>query len=196
LTIPLAVTLEAALCPARSAEVRPPNIVVILADDMGFSDLGCYGGEVRTPNVDALAAGGLRFTRFYNAARCCPTRAALLTGLYPHQVGLARNGLDLARDAATVAELLRAAGYQTAMAGNWHLSETAFLGGRADGPRHLAWLNHQADHDRPFGDVRTYPVGRGSSGTTARSGAWSTTSTRSPWSRGPSRSRRRRTATT
>jgi hypothetical protein len=81
----------------------------LLADDMGFSDLGCFGGEVRTPNVDALAAGGLRFTRFYNAARCCPTRAALLTGLYPHQVGLARNGRDLARDAATVAELPRAA---------------------------------------------------------------------------------------
>src|SRR5687767_5270560 len=65
-----------------------PNIVVILADDMGFSDLGCYGGEVATPNLDALAAGGLRFTQFYNTARCCPTRASLLTGLYPHQAGL------------------------------------------------------------------------------------------------------------
>jgi arylsulfatase len=135
--------------------------VVILTDDMGFSDLGCYGGEVRTPNIDALAAGGVRFTRFYNASRCCPTRASLLTGLYPHQVGLAHNGRDLARDAPTVAELLRAAGYQTAMAGKWHLSETAPLDGRPDGPRHLAWLNHQADHDRTFADVRTYPVGRG-----------------------------------
>jgi arylsulfatase len=82
------VTLEAAMCPARSAEVRPTNIVVFLADDMGFSDLGCIGGDVRTPNVDALAAGGLRFTRVYNAARCCPTRAALLRGCSPTRTGL------------------------------------------------------------------------------------------------------------
>src|SRR5437879_7017024 len=65
-----------------------PNIVVILSDDMGFSDLGCYGGEIATPNLDALAANGLRFTQFYNTARCCPTRASLLTGLYPHQAGV------------------------------------------------------------------------------------------------------------
>jgi arylsulfatase A-like enzyme len=69
------------------AEVRRPNIIVILSDDMGFSDIGCYGGEIRTPNLDALAKGGLRFTQFYNMARCCPTRASLLTGLYPHQAG-------------------------------------------------------------------------------------------------------------
>ena len=141
--------------------VGRPNVVVVVLDDMGFSDLGCYGGEVRTTNIDRLAADGLRFTRFYNASRCCPTRAALLTGLYPHQVGLARNGRDLSRDAATIAELLRVAGYQTAMAGKWHLSETAPLGGRADAPRHLDWLNHQAEPDRPFADVRTYPVNRG-----------------------------------
>jgi arylsulfatase len=158
LTLSLSLTLAA---PARPAEGRRPDIVVVLADDMGFSDLGCFGGEVRTPNVDALAAGGLRFTRFYNASRCCPTRASLLTGMYPHQVGLARNGRDLSRGAATLAELLRASGYRTAMAGKWHLSETAPLGGRADSPRHLAWLNHQADHDRPFADVNTYPVARG-----------------------------------
>src|SRR5262249_30305123 len=65
-----------------------PNIIVVLADDLGFSDVGCYGGEIRTPNLDRLAAGGLRFTQFYNAARCCPTRASLLTGLYPHQAGM------------------------------------------------------------------------------------------------------------
>src|SRR5262245_56725301 len=65
-----------------------PNIVIILADDMGFSDLGCYGGEIRTPNLDALAANGLHFTQFYNTARCCPTRASLLTGLYPHQASV------------------------------------------------------------------------------------------------------------
>lgn len=74
-----------------NAEGRP-NIMVILADDMGFSDLGCYGGEIDTPNVDGLAVGGFRFTQFYNASRCCPTRARLLTGQYPHNVGVGRNG--------------------------------------------------------------------------------------------------------
>ena len=67
-----------------------PNFLIIMLDDMGWSDLGCYGGEVRTPNIDALANNGLRFTNFYNAGRCCPTRASLLTGLYPHQTGLGR----------------------------------------------------------------------------------------------------------
>ena len=76
------------LLTANIATAVPPNIVVILSDDMGFSDLGCYGGEIETPNLDALAAGGLRFTQFYNTARCCPTRATLLTGLYPHQAGV------------------------------------------------------------------------------------------------------------
>ena len=65
-----------------------PNIVLILADDMGYSDIGCFGGEIKTPNIDRLAADGLAFTQFYNAARCCPTRASLLTGLYPHQTGM------------------------------------------------------------------------------------------------------------
>ena len=65
-----------------------PNIIIILADDMGYSDIGCYGGEIKTPNLDTLAANGLRFTQFYNTARCCPTRASLLTGLYPHQAGV------------------------------------------------------------------------------------------------------------
>ncbi|MGN6555788.1 MAG: sulfatase-like hydrolase/transferase, partial [Verrucomicrobiota bacterium] len=73
-----------------SSSAAKPNIVLILADDMGFSDLGCYGSEIPTPNLDALAAGGLRFTQFYNTARCSPTRAALLTGLDPHQAGMGR----------------------------------------------------------------------------------------------------------
>src|SRR5262245_23726996 len=73
--------------PAAAADERP-NILVIMSDDMGFSDIGCYGGEVNTPQLDALAAGGLRFTQFFNTARCCPTRASLLTGLYPHQAGV------------------------------------------------------------------------------------------------------------
>src|ERR687895_8913 len=79
-----------ALCgPVAAADPpKTPNIVVVLTDDMGFSDLGCYGGEIDTPNLDKLAAGGVRFSQFYNTARCCPTRASLLTGLYPHQAGV------------------------------------------------------------------------------------------------------------
>ena len=87
--------------PAVAAD--KPNVVVILSDDMGFSDLGCYGGEIRTPNLDALAAGGLRFTQFYNTARCCPTRASLLTGLYPHQAGVGHMMEDKGPDPATAA---------------------------------------------------------------------------------------------
>ena len=115
-----------------------PNIVVILADDLGFSDLGSYGGEIPTPNLDRLAADGLRFTQFYNTARCSPTRASLLTGLYPHQAGLghmpdgyaARNREIFASPAysdhlnprtPTIAEALRGAGYATYMSGKWHL---------------------------------------------------------------------------
>jgi Sulfatase len=88
--------------PARGHETSRPNVVVVVLDDMGFSDLGCYGAEVRTPNIDRLAESGLRFTRFYNASRCCPTCAALLTGLYPHQLGLARDRRDLSQGAATM----------------------------------------------------------------------------------------------
>jgi len=98
---------------ARGADSRP-NIVLILCDDMGFSDVGCYGGEIRTPNIDRLAAEGMRFTQFYNAARCWPTRAAVVTGLYPRPRNLTRNMV-------TLGEVLRAAGYQTALSGKWHL---------------------------------------------------------------------------
>jgi len=111
---------------------RQPNIVLIMADDMGYSDIGCYGGEIRTPNLDRLAAGGLRFSQFYNAARCCPTRASLLTGLYPHQAGIgdmvgnrgypAYQGY-LNDRCLTIAEALKPAGYHTLMAGKWHVGE-------------------------------------------------------------------------
>jgi arylsulfatase len=118
-------------CVGRAAD--RPNIVVILTDDMGYSDLGCYGGEISTPNIDRLAAGGIRFTQFYNTARCCPTRAALLTGLYPHQAGLGHMTwekfprlpgyqADLSRDAPTVAEVLKSGGYATYMTGKWHVT--------------------------------------------------------------------------
>jgi arylsulfatase A-like enzyme len=114
--------------PAGHVRGARPNIVLVLADDLGFSDLGCYGGEIATPNLDRLAAGGLRFTQFYNAARCCPTRASLLTGRYPHQVGVGHmvsKGAypgDLSRSAPTIAEALRDSGYATYMAGKWHVT--------------------------------------------------------------------------
>ncbi|NLH17374.1 MAG: arylsulfatase [Phycisphaerae bacterium] len=110
---------------------RRPNILVILSDDMGFSDLGCFGGVIDTPNLDSLAASGLRFTQFYNTARCCPTRASLLTGLYPHQAGIGHmmedkgyDGYrgDLSRNAVTIAEVLKSAGYGTYMCGKWHVT--------------------------------------------------------------------------
>jgi arylsulfatase len=117
---------------AGNTSWRKANVVLIMADDMGYSDIGCYGGEVRTPNLDRLAAGGLRFTQFYNAARCCPTRASLLTGLYPHQAGIghmvgnrgypAYQGY-LNEHCVTIAEALKTAGYRTLMSGKWHVGE-------------------------------------------------------------------------
>jgi arylsulfatase A-like enzyme len=118
-----------------------PNIVVIMSDDMGFSDIGCYGGEIQTPTLDRLAAGGLRLTQFYNTARCCPTRASLLTGLYPHQAGIGHmmedRGLegyrgDLNRRCVTMAEVLRPAGYGTYATGKWHVTKATQPDGRQD----------------------------------------------------------------
>ncbi len=112
--------------------LEKPNIIVILADDMGFSDPGCYGSGIDTPNLDALAADGLRFTKFYNTSRCCPTRAALLTGLYSHQAGVGGMTKDehkpgyrghLNRECVTLAEVLKPAGYATLMAGKWHVGD-------------------------------------------------------------------------
>ena len=120
--------------PARAGKLAGtrPNIILIVADDMGFSDLGSYGETIiQTPNLDKLAASGLRFTQFYNAARCVPTRASLLTGLYPHQAGIGHMvGRDarglysgvFSRDAITLAEGLGAAGYDTYMSGKWHVT--------------------------------------------------------------------------
>ncbi len=112
-----------------------PNIIIIMSDDMGYSDIGCYGSEINTPALDRLAANGLRFTQFYNTARCCPTRASLLTGLYPHQAGIGHmmedRGVDgyrgdLNRSCMTIAEALRPAGYATYCVGKWHVTKATF----------------------------------------------------------------------
>lgn len=143
-----------------------PNIIVILADDMGFSDVGCYGGEVHTPNIDYLAHNGIRYTQFYNTSRCCPTRASLLTGLYNQQAGIGKmtDAEDepgylghITENAVTLAEVLKTAGYHTAMSGKWHVSNTV---GQKDPADQLAWLNHQKNFG-DFSPISQYPTSRG-----------------------------------
>lgn len=135
--------------PVLAAPKSRPNIVVILADDMGFSDVGCYGGEIRTPNINSLAHNGVRFTQMYNTARCCPTRASILTGLYPHQTGVGHmvdnpkpfpgyTG-DLNNHCVTIAEVLKSAGYETSMSGKWHVTPV-------NGSKHNWPLQRGFDH--------------------------------------------------
>jgi len=142
---------------AEKEKPSRPNILLILADDMGYSDLGCYGGEIQTPNIDQLASSGVRFTQFYNGARCCPSRASLLTGQYPHKVGINGMGVNLNMNAATIAEVLRENGYHTGMTGKWHLSQTKALENESE---HLRWLAHQTEHG-PFSPLKNYPSNRG-----------------------------------
>jgi len=147
----------ASLAMAGDKALRP-NIILIMADDMGFSDIGCYGGEIQTPNLDQLAEHGLRYTQFYNAARCCPTRASLMTGLYAHQTGMGAmtrptplRGYQghINRNCVTIAEVLKQAGYATFMSGKWHLTEDKnklVTGSKHNWPR-------QRGFDRFFGTI-------------------------------------------
>tara|TARA_B100001057_G_C22857735_1_gene953323 strand:- start:1159 stop:2805 length:1647 start_codon:yes stop_codon:yes gene_type:complete len=127
--------------------MKKPNIILILADDMGYSDIGCYGGEIDTPNLDRLASQGLRYTQFYNTARCCPTRASLLTGMNPHQVGMGHmahfdddiDGYrgDLSKQCVTIAEVLKQGNYGTYLSGKWHVCKQQLSkdGDRSNWPR-------------------------------------------------------------
>jgi arylsulfatase A-like enzyme len=144
ITVPMLLLLPLMRLHAAAGEPVRPNILIILADDLGWSDPGCYGGEIRTPNLDSLATGGLRFTQFYNCTRCCPSRASLLTGLYPHQAGIGLMTSDQAAkfpgagdkgeafpgyrgalnaSCLTIAQVLKSVGYSTAAAGKWHVGD-------------------------------------------------------------------------
>ncbi len=140
---------------------RNPNIIIIMCDDMGFSDIGCYGSEIPTPNIDKLAENGLRYTQFYNTARCCPTRASLLTGLYPHKTGmgwmtasdLGHPGYtgDLNNRCLTIAQVLKPAGYSTYLAGKWHVTGTKYYQNPDNVSKHNWPL--QRGFDRYFGGL-------------------------------------------
>jgi arylsulfatase A-like enzyme len=136
-----------------------PNIIIILADDMGYSDVGCYGGEISTPNLDKLAARGVKFTQFYNAARCCPTRASLMTGLYPHQAGMGSmmsdQGVpsyrgDISSQCVTIAEVLKLSGYRTYMSGKWHVTKHV--------DRWRTWLS---EDEKIYTSKHNWPLQRG-----------------------------------
>ncbi len=133
LALGIAGTLSLFSCSRQTEKQTLPNVIIILADDMGYSDISCFGSEISTPNIDRLASEGMILTRFTNAGRCCPSRASLLTGLYPHQAGM--GGMAdvhydtheyqdyLSDQAVTIAELLKLKGYNTYFSGKWHLGD-------------------------------------------------------------------------
>ena len=150
-TFLLSISITISICAAER-----PNIIVIMSDDMGISDIGCYGSEIDTPRLNRLADNGLRFTQFYNTARCCPTRASLLSGLYPHQAGIGWMMVDrghdgyrgeLNRECLTIAEALKTSGYGTYMAGKWHVTKHI----SPDGPKNN-WPM-QRGFDRFYGTI-------------------------------------------
>ena len=122
--------LSASVVGLAVQQQRRPNVLLIVADDLGYSDLGCFGGEIDTPNLNQLASSGVRFSQLYSTARCCPSRASILTGQYSHKVGIGHMVSDLGQpgyrgrlseNAATIAEVLKPAGYRTFMSGKWHV---------------------------------------------------------------------------
>jgi arylsulfatase A-like enzyme len=138
--------------PEKTTYDARPNVILILADDMGFSDLGCFGSEIRTPNINHMAAQGATLSAMYNCARCCPTRASLLTGLYPHRAGVGHMGANLgspayqgylSNNSVTIAEVLRLSGYRTLMSGKWH------VGGDFDAREIDSWRIGDLDHPTP-----------------------------------------------
>ncbi len=152
----IALCLIAGQTSTQAAKDKRPNIIVIMADDMGYSDISPYGGEIETPTLATLAKNGVRFTQFYNTARCCPTRASLLTGLYPHQAGIGHmmndRGLDgyrgnLNTRCQTIAEVLKPAGYATYLSGKWHVTRHV----APEGPK-FNWPR-QRGFDRFFGTI-------------------------------------------
>ncbi len=157
-TLGLAALFALNLSSCKKEKKIRPNIILIMSDDMGYSDIGCYGGVINTPVLDRLAENGLRFTQFYNTARCCPTRASLLTGLYQHQAGIGhmmsdreKDGYrgDLSKNAVTIAEVLKQAGYSTYMSGKWHV--TPFKPSKENPSKHNWPL--QRGFDKFFGTI-------------------------------------------
>lgn len=168
----LAAAVTAFAAPETETHAGRPNIIVVLLDDMGYSDIGAYGGEVRTPNIDRLAGNGLRFTQSYNSARCCPSRASLLTGLYSHQAGIANfTGGDqsgkrgpaylgrLNKQCVTLARVLKTAGYSTYGVGKWHV-------GGAENPidrgfdEFYGFLHHHSNPQWQMKRYKRYPEDR------------------------------------
>lgn len=133
-----------------------PNVIVILSDDMGYSDIGCYGGEINTPNLDKLAVNGIRFSQYYNAARCCPTRASILTGIYPHQAGMGYMARQLGDTPSyqgyikwgtkTIADYFKEVGYTTIQVGKWHVGHPENKTMPCERGFDMAWATHKRIH--------------------------------------------------